>query len=95
MVSSGNQHWRSGGLPMTGTRTFYGNVPNSYRRAWLETVYPKRAAALGGDTNGGGILDLPIHTGTDELERLRRFGACWDWWGVPEHLRDYWRSLDG
>jgi hypothetical protein len=80
---------------MSGTRTFYGNVPAAYRRAWLETVFPKRAAALGGDTNGGGILDLPSHTGTDELERLRRFGACWDWWGVPEHLRNYWRSLDG
>ena len=80
---------------MSGTRTSLGNVPAAYRRAWLEVVFPKRAAALGGDTNGGGILDLPSHTGTDELERLRRFGACWDWWGVPDHLRDYWRSLDG
>ena len=80
---------------MSGTRTFYGNVPNSYRRAWLEIVFPKRAAALGGSTNGGGILDLPSDTESDELQRLRRFGACWSWWGVPADLQQQWWDLDG
>jgi hypothetical protein len=80
---------------MTTSKTFLGNVPNSYRRAWLEIVFPKRAAALGGSTNGGGILDLPSDTESEELQRLRRFGACWSWWGVPADLQQQWWDLDG
>jgi hypothetical protein len=80
---------------MAGIRTYYGNVPAAYRRAWLEIVFPKRAAALGGSTNGGSILDIPADIDTDELRRVRRFGACWDWWGVPKDLQQQWRDLDG
>jgi hypothetical protein len=80
---------------MTGTRTFYGNVPASYRSWWLEHAYPVHAAKLEGDTTGGCILSQPIDSDTIELKRLRRFGATWSWWSVPEHSRSYWWSFDG
>jgi hypothetical protein len=80
---------------MTSLKTFYGNVPASYRRWWLESTYPAWVAVLGCDSGGGGILDLPSDTENDELQRVRRFGAAWAWWGVPDEMRDYWWSLDG
>lgn len=80
---------------MTGTKTFYGNVPASFRRWWLEHVYPKHVAKLQGDATGGCILDQPIDTDTAELQRLRRFGPTWSWWSVPEDQRSRWCSQDG
>ena len=80
---------------MAGTRTYYGDAPASYRRWWLENGYPVRAAQIGGSTNGGSILDIPTDIDTDELRRVRRFGACWDWWRVPKDLQQQWRDLDG
>jgi len=62
---------------MTGIKTFHGNVPTSFRRWWLENVYPARVAVLRGDTKGGCILDQPADADTAELRRLRRFGPTW------------------
>jgi len=76
---------------MTGTKTFYGNVPVSFRAWWLE----QHAAKLQGDTGGGCILDQPADADTAELQRLRRFGPTWSWWSVPADQHDYWWSLDG
>lgn len=81
--------------PMSTAKTFLGNVPAAYRCWWLEYAYPVRAAALGGRNNGGSILALKTDTESDELQRLRRFGACWAWWGVPADLQQQWRDLDG
>jgi hypothetical protein len=79
---------------MSGTRTFYGNLPASYRRWWLETIYPIKAAQIAGaDAGGGGILERLADAADPELERLRRFGACWSWWSVPDDERDRWWSL--
>jgi len=80
---------------MTGTKTFYGNVPTSFRAWWLENVYPTHVAKLQGDTGGGCILDQPADADTAELQRLRRFGPTWSWWSVPPNLREQWWSLDG
>jgi len=80
---------------MTGIKTFYGNVPTSFRRWWLENVYQARVAVLRGDTNGGCILDQPADADTAELRRLRRFGPAWSWWSVPEDQREQWLALDG
>jgi len=79
---------------MTGSRTFYGNVPTSYRRWWLENVYPLQASKMAGACDGGGgILERLIDNEEPELERLRRVGACWSWWGVPDDEREQWRAL--
>ena len=80
---------------MTGTKTFTGNVPASFRAWWLENVYPARVAVLRGDTSGGCILDQPADADTPELQRLRRFGPTWSWWSVPEDQREQWWSHDG
>jgi hypothetical protein len=78
---------------MTGTRTFYGNVPASYRRWWLEHRFPVHAARLGGVADGGGILEPVTDAADPELDRLRRFGVCWSWWSVSDAERDQWRAL--
>jgi hypothetical protein len=75
---------------MTGTKTYYGTYPASYRRWWFEHVYPVRASRLAGALDdSGSILDPPV-AADSELERLKRFGPCWSWWGVPEHERQKW-----
>lgn len=80
---------------MSGTKTFHGNVPASFRRWWLENVYPQHVAALSGDKSGGSILLQPVDTETPELQRLRQFGACWAWWGVPDDQRQQWWDCNG
>jgi len=80
---------------MTGTKTFYGNVPASYRRWWFQRIYPTHAARLQGITGGGGILDQPASADTAELQRLRQFGPTWSWWSVPQDLREHFWSQDG
>ena len=72
-------------------RTFAGNVPASYRRWWLENVYPLRAARMAGACDGGGgILERLTESNDPELERMRRFGAAWSWWGVPADEKQQW-----
>lgn len=82
---------------MTAAKTFYGNVPASFRAWWLEHIYPAQAAALRGDlaAGGGGILHQPLGGDSAELQRLRRFGATWSWWSVPQDLREYFWAQDG
>ncbi|MCP9776208.1 hypothetical protein [Cyanobium sp. WAJ14-Wanaka] len=77
--------------PMTGTKTYYGSYPDSYRRWWLEHVYPQRVSRLAGCLDDdGGILDQPMTANNSEQIRLKRFGPCWSWWGVPENERQQW-----
>ena len=76
------------------TRTHYGDVPDAYRRWWLENAYPIKAAQIGGDDDGGGgILERREDRSDPRLQRLRDFGACWSWWSVPDDERSEWRAL--
>lgn len=80
-------------MVMTGARTFAGNVPSSYRRWWLDHVFPLQASKLAGDCDGGGgILDRVSESNDPELQRLRDFGACWSWWAVPLDQKQQWQA---
>jgi len=78
---------------MTGARTFAGNVPSSYRRWWLDHVFPLQASKLAGAGDGGdGILDRLSESDDPELQRMRDFGACWSWWTVPVDQKLQWQE---
>jgi hypothetical protein len=68
-------------------RTFTGDLPDSWRRAW-------RAQYLAQCRTKGSILQ-PVAPLTAEQQRTLRFGPAWGWWSVPDDERRQWWERDG
>lgn len=72
---------------MSGGRTSYGNLPQSWVRWWRQD-YLARCRSR------GSIL-RPLAPLTAEQQRILRFGPCWGWWGVSDEQRALWWERDG
>lgn len=74
----------------SGARTFIPALPASWRRYWLEHVFPRKVAHLQGLQVS--VLD-PLPVATAEVDRIKRFGHVWSWWGLPDDLKQHFRGL--